>query len=160
MRDFLTLFKLDTSDAELMRAQFKAFCGHIPLLYVILACNTVAITVITFQPGQLVRTLLCPIAIAAFALSRAVWWYRQTDTDQLSDAAIAGHLKRVCALAIILTLTFNAWVIWVYQDASAFARNNLTFFLALSQISTVFCMMTLRAAAMRVAVVSTVSFAL
>lgn len=160
MRAFLQLFDLDTSDPELMRAQFRSFRGHIPLLYGILVCNTVAITVTSFDAALLTKTLLAPIAISTIAIVRAIWWLRQGDAHNLTDAAISGHLKRTCLLAVIMTLTFNAWVIWVYQDAGAYARSNLTFFLALSQVSTVFCLMTLRAAAMLVAVVSTLSFAL
>lgn len=160
MRAFFRLFSLDTSDPELMRAQFSSFQGHIPLLYGILVCNTVAITVTAFNPQQLVKTLLSPIAISGIALIRAIWWLRQGDAQKLTDGQISVYLRNTCQLAVVLTLTFNAWVIWVYQDADAYARSNLTFFLALSQVSTVFCLMTLRAAAMWVSVVSTVSFAL
>ncbi|RNJ62839.1 MAG: EAL domain-containing protein [Porphyrobacter sp. IPPAS B-1204] len=160
MRAFLRLFDLDTSDPELIRAQFSSFQGHIPLLYGILVCNTVAITVTSFNSEQLVKTLFAPIAISGIAIIRAIWWLRQGDARKLSDTEIAKHLKRTCQLAVLMTLVFNAWVIWVYQDANAFARSNLTFFLALSQVSSVFCLMTLRAAAMLVAVVSTISFAL
>lgn len=160
MRSFLKLFRLDTSDPELMRAQFHSFCGHIPLLYGILVSNTVAITVTCFDEGQLIKTLASPILISSIGIARSVWWLRQARSRQWSDAEIAGHLKRTCWLAVILTLLFNAWVIWVYQGADGYERSNLTFFLALSQVSTVFCLMTLRAAAMLVAVVSTVAFAL
>lgn len=160
MRAFLQLFDLDTSDPELMRAQFRSFRGHISLLYGILVCNTVAITVTSFDAASLAKTLVAPAAISAIAIARAIWWLRQGDAHNLTDAAISTYLRRTCQLAVIMTLTFNAWVIWVFQDAGAYARSNLTFFLALSQVSTVFCLMTLRAAAMLVAVVSTLSFAL
>lgn len=160
MRAFFQLFDLDTGDPELMRAQFRSFQGHIPLLYGILVCNTVAITVTSFNAELLIKTLVAPIAISSIAIVRAIWWLRQGDAQNLSDPEISKHLKRTCQLAVIMTLTFNAWVIWVYQDAGAYARSNLTFFLALSQVSTVFCLMTLRAAAMMVAVVSTIAFAL
>lgn len=160
MRLLLRLFDLDTSDPELMRAQFRSFHGHIPLLYGILVCNTVAITVTSFNADMPVKTLVAPIAISGIAITRAIWWLWQGDGGTLSDAEISKHLKRTCQLAVLMTLVFNAWVIWVYQTADAFARSNLTFFLALSQVSSVFCLMTLRAAAMLVAVVSTISFAL
>lgn len=160
MRAFLELFDLDTKDPELNRAQFRSFQGHIPLLYGILVCNTVAITVTSFNAELLVKTLFAPIAISGIAIIRAIWWLRQGDARKLSDAQISNHLRRTCQLAVLMTLVFNAWVIWVYQDADAFARSNLTFFLALSQVSSVFCLMTLRPAAMLVAVVSTISFAL
>ena len=160
MNKFFGLFDLDKSDPELMRAQFRSFQGHIPLLYGILICNTLAITVTSFNPDLLAKTLVAPIAITGIAMSRAIWWLRQGDSSTLGDDEITSHLKRTCRLAVVLTLTFNVWVIWVYQDADAFSRSNLTFFLALSQVSTVFCLMTLRAAAMLVAAVSTISFAL
>jgi len=160
MRAFLKLFRLDTSDPELMRAQFHSFCGHIPLLYGILVSNTVAIAVTCFDGQQLVKTLASPMLICAIGITRALWWLRQARAREWSDAEIAGHLRRTCLLAVILTLIFNAWVIWVYQNADGYQRSNLTFFLALSQVSTVFCLMTLRAAAMLVAVVSTTAFAL
>lgn len=160
MRAFLELFDLDTRDPELNRAQFRSFQGHIPLLYGILVCNTVAITVTSFNAELLVKTLFAPIAISGIAIIRAIWWLRQGDARKLNDAQISNHLRRTCQLAVLMTLVFNAWVIWVYQDADAFARSNLTFFLALSQVSSVFCLMTLRPAAMLVAVVSTISFAL
>lgn len=160
MRAFLELFDLDTRDPELNRAQFRSFQGHIPLLYGILVCNTVAITVTSFNAELLVKTFFAPIAISGIAIIRAIWWMRQGDARKLNDAEISNHLRRTCQLAVLMTLVFNAWVIWVYQDADAFARSNLTFFLALSQVSSVFCLMTLRPAAMLVAVVSTISFAL
>lgn len=160
MGNVLRLFQLDAQGSELQRAQFQAFCGHIPLLYAILFCNTVAITATTFDPRSLLKTALVPILISAIIVSRAVWWMRQKDMDKLSDEEISLHLVRTCVVAVVLTLAFNAWVIWIYQDANAFARSNLTFFLALSQVSTVFCLMTSRIAAMLVAVVSTVSFVL
>ncbi|MDY7099034.1 MAG: EAL domain-containing protein, partial [Pseudomonadota bacterium] len=160
MRGFLKLFILDTSDGELMRAQFSSFSRHIPLLYVILVINTVAIVVTSFQSDHLFKTLIAPALISGFALTRAYWWSRQTEPDRLTDGQISAYLKRTCILAVIQTLAFTLWVIWIYQDADVVARSNLTFFLALSQVSTVFCLMTLRVAAMLVAVVSTGSFAL
>lgn len=160
MHAFLKLFRLDTSDPELMRAQFHSFCGHIPLLYGILVSNTVAITVTCFDGAQLIKTLASPIVICAIGITRAAWWLRKARAREWSDSEIAGHLRRTCLLAVILTLIFNAWVIWVYQGADGYERSNLTFFLALSQVSTVFCLMTLRAAAMLVAVVSTTAFSL
>lgn len=157
---FRRIFELDTSDRELMRAQFSSFRKHIPLLYLILVVNTVAITFTSYQPAELLKTLIVPSLISTFALGRAIWWARQKTVNHLSDEQISAHLKRTCVLAVVQTLIFTLWVIWVYQDVDAYQRSNLTFFLALSQVSTVFCLMTLRVAATLVALVSTVSFAL
>ncbi|MBB4614072.1 putative bifunctional diguanylate cyclase/phosphodiesterase [Novosphingobium taihuense] len=154
-RDF---FKLDTSDAELSRAQFRSFSVHMPLLYAILVCNAVAITVSFFDANLLFKTFVTPLFICSIAIWRAVWWWRQSDPARLTDAQIDSYLKRTCNLAVIMTVAFEAWCMWVFQDGSGYTRANLTFFLALTEVSTVFCLMTLRAAAMRVALVSTASF--
>ncbi|MFY7837141.1 MAG: diguanylate cyclase domain-containing protein, partial [Novosphingobium sp.] len=159
MRALLDFFRLDTSDAELTRAQFRSFSKHMPLLYAILVCNALAITFTSFDSGQIVKTLLTPMAICALAISRGVWWRQQAEPEQLSDAHIVQSLRRTCWLAVLMTLAFEAWCIWVFEGADAYARSNVTFFLGLTEVSTVFCLMTLRAAAMRVAVVSTFSFA-
>ncbi|UAB78864.1 EAL domain-containing protein [Erythrobacter sp. SCSIO 43205] len=154
------MFVIDTSDRELMRAQFRSFSKHIPLLYIILVINTAAIVITSFRLEHYEKTLIVPAIISSFALARAVWWSRQKNADHLSDEQISAYLRRTCVLAAVQSLTFTLWAIWVYQGLDAFGRSNVTFFLALSQVSTVFCLMTLRVAANLVALVSTVSFAL
>ncbi len=159
MRALLDIFRVETSDAELNRAQFRSFSRQMPLLYAILVCNALAITFTSFDPAQAIKTFVTPATMCALAISRAFWWWRQTDPDRLSDAQIVDYLKRTCTLAVLMTMSFEIWCIWVYQSADYYARSSLTFFLGLTEVSTVFCLMALRAAAMRVAVVSTFSFA-
>lgn len=61
-------------------------------------------------------------------------------------------------LAIILTGGFTAWAIVLYPHGDMQAKAHLTFFLALTQISSVFCLFPLRSAALSVATVATVPF--
>lgn len=49
MRAFTEFLKLDTSDAELTRAQFRSFSSQMPLLYGILVCNALAIAIEFFD---------------------------------------------------------------------------------------------------------------
>ncbi|MDI1297363.1 MAG: EAL domain-containing protein [bacterium] len=154
------LFKLDTEDKELARAQFLSFSKQMPLLYIILVFNAVAIMVDFFRPEMFLKTVITPLFICAVALTRANWWMRQTGGNNFTDEQIVLYIKRTCMLAVVMTLAFELWCIWIYDSGDAYARGHLTFFLALTQVSSVFCLMTLRAAAMRVAAVSTLSFAL
>lgn len=131
-----------------------------PLLYIILVCNAVAITVDFFRPDMLLKTVVTPIVICAVALIRAFWWMRQVDGSNFSDEQIVAYIERTCTLAVVMTLAFELWCIWIYDSGDAYARGHLTFFLALTQVSSVFCLMAMRAAAMRVAAVSTLSFVL
>lgn len=160
MRGMLDFFKLDTSDAELSRAQFRSFSSHMPLLYAILVCNALAIAVTVFDASHLLETLITPAIICGIAIWRAFWWWRQTDPDSLTDQQIAHYLQRTGRLAVVMTMAFEAWCIWVYQQGDVYTHANLTFFLGMTEVTTVFCLMTLRGAAMRVALVSTLSFVL
>lgn len=161
MRALIDLFRLDTSDAELARAQFKSFSRQMPLLYGILICNALAITITYADVAAPFSTLIAPLAMCAYALQRALWWWRQpTAAATLSDAQIAYYIRRTCRLAVIMTLAFEGWCMWIYPAGNAYAKGNLTFFLGLTEVSTVFCLMTLRAAAMRTAVACTLPFAL
>ena len=156
----VALFSLDLDDPDLARAQFRSFSRQMPLLYIILVFNAIALMVDFFRPDYLIKTLFAPLVICTIALVRAHWWWRQDSADIISDSEIAVYIKRTCSLAVVLTLTFEMWCFWIYDLGDAYARGHLTFFLALTQVSTVFCLMTMRAAAMRVAVVSTLAFVL
>jgi diguanylate cyclase (GGDEF)-like protein len=158
MRALVDFFRLDTSDAELARAQFSSLCAHLPLLYVILVGNALAIAAIYFDPAMPIKTLIIPALICGIAMSRCVWWWRTADPVAFSDAEIGQNLHRTSLLAVGMTLAFEVWCIWIYKDGDAYDRGSLTFFLGLTEVSTVFCLMTLGAVAMRVAVVSTFSF--
>ncbi|MCX7283230.1 MAG: diguanylate cyclase, partial [Novosphingobium sp.] len=158
MRALLDFFRLDTSDAELSRAQFRALSSHLPLLYAILVCNALAIAVTFFNPDHLFKTLAAPTLICGIAVSRAVWWFRSSNTTAFSDSEIRVQLQRTGTLGVVMTVAFEAWCIWIYKDGDAYARGSLTFFLGLTGVSTVFCLMTVGAVAMRVAVVCTFSF--
>lgn len=158
MRAFLEFFRLDTSDPELSRAQFRSFASHMPLLYGILVCNALAIALTFFDSQQVLKTVLTPLFIGGVAITRGVWWWR-SDTDALTDTQIAAYLRRTCTLAVVMTLAFELWCMAIYRDGDAYERGSLTFFLALTEVSTVFCLMALRAAALRVAVVCTGCFA-
>lgn len=158
MRRVVALFRLDADDPELARAQFRSFSRQMPLLYIILVFNATAIMADYFRPDHLFQTLVAPLFICTIALVRGYWWWRQDGGDALSDHEIARHIKRTCTLAVIMTLAFDLWSFWIYDLGDAYARGHLTFFLALTQVSTVFCLMTMRAAAMRVATASTLAF--
>ncbi len=159
MRAFLDLFRLDISDAELNRAKFRSFSRHMPLLYGILVSNAAAIVITAFDSGQIVMTVLTPLLLCVIATTRGIWWWRRRDDTRISDAQVAYYLRRTCTLAVVMTLMYEGWCVWLYQEADTFMRSNLTFFLGLTEVSTVFCLMTFRAAALRVALVSTFSFA-
>lgn len=160
LRRAFALFQLDTSDSELTHAQFRSFSRQMPLLYGILVCNAAAIMIEFYRPEYIVRTALAPMAMCAIGIWRAIWWFRQKDIEAIADAQVSALLIRTGRLALVMTLGFEAWCMWLYPLGDAYSRGHLTFFLALTQVSSVFCLMSIRSAALRVALASTVPFAL
>ena len=153
-----SLFKLEIDDPELARAQFSSFSKQMPLLYAILVFNAAAIVWDFFDRGALFETFIFPLSMCVVASVRAVWWWRQGDGSGFSDQQITRYITRTCNLAVVMTLGFELWCMWIYNTGNAYARGHLTFFLALTAVSTVFCLMAMRAAAMRVAATSTIAF--
>jgi diguanylate cyclase (GGDEF)-like protein len=158
LRFLASLMTVDTDDPQLARAQFRSFAKQLPLLYMILVCNAVAIAWEFFRFDHLLETLVTPAVICYVAIVRAFWWLRQGEGDGRTDAEIAHLVRRTCDLAVVITIAFTGWGMWIYDLGDAYARGHVTFFLALTQVSCVFCLMTMRAAAMRVAATSTFLF--
>ena len=149
---------LDVDDPGLARAQFRSFAKQMPLLYCILIFNTIAIISVYYEYKYFFETLIFPLIMCLIASLRAHWWQNQKDDSLFSDAQIATYIKRTCNLAVIMTLGFELWCMWIYPRGDAFNKGHLTFFLALTSVSTVFCLMSMRAAAMRVAASSAIAF--
>eukprot|EP01037_Dinobryon_pediforme_P027928 gene27928-30995_t len=154
LRAVALLFKLETPDTELARAQFRSLAKQVPLLYLILICNTAAITSEFFRTEAPFRTLVLPTMLCAIAAVRAIWWLGQTNNKGIPDADVARLIRRTCNLALVLTTAFEIWSASIYHLGTAKSRDQLIFFLSLTQVSTIFCLMRIRAAAMRVAAVT------
>ena len=108
-----SLYRLETDDAELARAQFRTFSKQMPLLYCILVFNAGAIMWDFYNPEKLFETFLFPLAMCAVALVRSFWWFRQGDGSHFSDKEIAHYITRTCGLAVIMTFSFELWCMWI-----------------------------------------------
>lgn len=138
------LFVLDTSDPELARAQFASFAKQMPLLYAILVLNAGAITLEFFRPNRIWLTVVVPLVICGIALWRGCWWWCQDGSVRFSDADITRTVRHTGNISVVMTLAFNVWCMAIYPSGDHYARSHLSFFLGLTQVSTVFCLMTMR----------------
>jgi diguanylate cyclase (GGDEF)-like protein len=154
LRTVAPLFKLETRDPELARAQFRSLAKQVPLLYLILICNTAAISSAFFRAEVPIRTLILPVMLCAIAAVRAIWWLRQTANRCISDEEVSRLIRRTCNLALLLTMAFEIWSASIYDLGSSKSRGQLIYFLSLTQVSTIFCLIRIRAAAMRVSAVT------
>ena len=142
---------------DLCRAQFREFVHQVPLMYVILSWNAVAVAFTYRDHAGSVLSCGVALVLCAVAAIRGHWWTRNGQRN-FSDAEIIRQIRRTGLLAIILTAMFTGWAITLYPHGDMQAKAHLTFFLALTQISSVFCLFPLRSAALSVATVATVPF--
>jgi diguanylate cyclase (GGDEF)-like protein len=150
-------YRLEVSDMDLARAQFREFVHQVPLLYFILSCNAAAVSLTYSQFADPMLSSVFPIVLCSIAAVRGTWWSRRKQSV-FSDAEIQRHIRTTGTLAVVMTTAFMAWGLLLYSYGDVQAKGHLTFFLALTQISAVFCLMPLRSAALSVATVGTAPF--
>lgn len=142
---------------DLCRAQFREFVHQVPLMYFIVSWNAVAVAFTFRDHASPWLSSMFPIVLCAVACVRGFWWTRKSKAA-FSDTEILRHIRTTGTLAIVLTAAFTLWSLLLYPHGDTQAKAHLTFFLALTQISTVFCLFPLRSAALSVATVATIPF--
>ncbi|MCZ8313537.1 EAL domain-containing protein [Phreatobacter sp.] len=139
-------------DPNLLRAQHRAFSGQVPLMYVILMTNTwaLAITHVSHAPAWL--TIGVPCLMTAITGLRIVMWWRRRGGHTTPERARA-ELGRTLKLGVVISLGFALWSLSLYSYGTAYTRAHVAFYMAITVISCIFCLMHLRPAAMTVAVI-------
>ena len=153
----ISMFRVSGENAALARSQFIALSRQIPLLYFILVTNTagLAISHIHSTPAPLsiwVPALLCLVCAARFA-----WWLRTRHHD-VDAATAAKRLRRTVRLAAVLAVFFTAWGLSLYPYGDEYQQSHVAFYMAITVIGCIFCLMHLRAAALSLTVIVIIPF--
>jgi predicted signal transduction protein with EAL and GGDEF domain len=156
-RRVVGLYRLRIDDPDLLRAQFDAFVRQIPLLYFVLSCNAAAVAFSFRDLGPALITNIFPALLCALCAYRGLWWWRRKQAH-FSLEQIRYYIMTVSRLAVIMASFFMLWGLTLYPYGDAYARGHLTFFLALTTIASICCLMPLPSAALGVATVSLVPF--
>ena len=153
------LLRVPADNPELMRAQFAAFSKQIPLLYFILIVNSLAVTYtfLPLAPGWL--TVGVPALLCALAGIRTVWWLRQGERV-LTDAEVLRNLRLTNRIAAPIGVLFTGWSFLLFPYGDPFAKGQVAFYMAVTVIGCIFCLMHLRSSALIVTVVVNVPYVL
>ncbi len=155
--DLLKLFRVPTGNDELALAQFTAFSKQIPLLYLILGSNSLAVawTFRSLAPAWL--AIYIPAGLCVLCVARLAWWLRQR-RSVVDGASAVRNLQLTNKLAALIALCFTAWGLAIYRYGDAYAQGQVAFYLALTVIGCIFCLMHLRSAALTVTLVVNIPF--
>ena len=142
---------------ELVRSQFAAFTTQLPVLYGILVVNmaALAVTHVAFAPLWLGAGV--PAALGAVCLSRAFFWLRTSRAD-ISAKQAAAKLRATLPLAATLAACFTAWAISMLPYGGPLEQCQVAFFIAITVIACIFCLMHLLRAAVVVTVIVVAPF--
>ncbi len=145
------LFRVPTDNPELLRAQFLALSKQAPLLYFLLISNSaaVAFTFSRLAPAWLsiyVPTVLCSLC----ATRLYIWWRQGKKAPVLSDEALRSHLQLTNILACCIGAVFTAWGLMLFHYGDTSAKAHVAFYMAITVIGCIFCLMHLRSAALTI----------
>jgi diguanylate cyclase (GGDEF)-like protein len=145
--------------AELRRSQYEAFSRQIPLLYALLIVNTTAVVFTHFRVAPKWLAIYLPVALCAVCGGRVAVWLRARNAE-LPDAVIAQRLQNTLRLGAMLGAAFTAWGLLLYPYGDAYARCHVAFYMSVTVIGCIFCLMHMRAAALLMTFIVVVPFAL
>ncbi|MBX9456341.1 MAG: EAL domain-containing protein [Rhizobium sp.] len=146
------LFAIPRDNPVLTIAQYEAFSKQVPLMYAILLTNMVALafTHAAVAPSWLVYYL--PGLMGGVSLLRTFSWLKSRHTKV--EAAEAYRKLRATNIVVgPITVAFTAWALLLLPYGDAFQRSHVVFFMAITVIGCIFCLMHLRSAALAVTVI-------
>ncbi|MCF3642893.1 EAL domain-containing protein [Rhizobium sp. TRM95111] len=151
-RNVRVFMSLPSDNPELLKAQYKAFSKQIPLMYFILLASMWALSATHFSSSPRWLVLHAPGLLTVLCAARILlWWKWRTDDPTYGQARKA--LAQTNYLSSLIAVLFSAWSIALFPYGDAYAQSHVAFFMAITVIGCIFCLMHLRPAAFTVAII-------
>ncbi len=144
---WLDLLKVPHGNPALTAAQFEAFSKQVPLLYFILATNMISLawTHQGVAPDYLVVYL--PAVLTSLFALRSLIWLRGRKRQRTPEQAYR-QLRATNILTFPIAVCCTAWSVALLPYGDAYQRAHVAFFMAITVIGCIFCLMHLRSAAL------------
>jgi diguanylate cyclase (GGDEF)-like protein len=155
----VALFAIPADNAGLMQSQVKALSGRIPLLYFIVFVNTAAVAWTHYGIAPNSLTVGFPTIIALAGLARARAWLNLRG-GAISDSGARTLLNATIVVSGVFGAVFLAWGLALYQYGDAYAQAHVVFYMVITVIGGIFCLMHLRSAALMLTGVTVIPFSL
>lgn len=147
LKNITDFIRVSDENPELLKAQYRAFCRQMPMMYFILMSSTwaLAITHKAVAPAWLTMTVPCLFTL--LSATRMIFWWRSRNVQPTAQQAYAA-MKRTNRLAVGIALAFTTWSYLLYPYGDAFQKSHIAFYMSITVISCIFCLMHLRSAAL------------
>jgi diguanylate cyclase (GGDEF)-like protein len=141
-----------SDNPDLLKAQYRAFSRQMPMMYFILLSSTWALAVTHMQLAPLWLTVGVPALFTLGCTVRVAFWWRTRGIDPRPEVALAA-LRRTNRLAAGIAMAFTLWSFMLVPYGDAYTRSHVAFYMAITVISCIFCLMYVRSAAFTVTVI-------
>ena len=157
VEDAIGLLTVPRDNPALTVAQYEAFSKQVPLMYAILLTNMAALawTHAAVAPVWLVYDL--PGIMGVIGVTRMISWLRARK-HRVDAAEAYRKLRSTNIVTGPITVAFTGWALLLLPYGDAFQRSHVAFFMAITVIGCIFCLMHLRSAALTVTAVVNVPF--
>lgn len=155
----LNLFRVPADDPELAVAQYRALSQQVPLLYFLLIVSSLAVSFTFSHLAPLWLSVWLPGTLCAIAGVRAIQWWLARDKSVTAEQAVS-QLRRTTRLAALLAVGFMAWGLSLHPYGDAHAQGHVIFYMGITVVGCIFCLMHLRPAALLVTLIVNIPFIL
>ena len=139
-------FAIRCDGTDFAVVQLTKLRRQLPLLYLVLIINMVAVAFTHYGLAPNWLTVAVPLLLGSICAVRAVFWARSSSAS-FSVAEARGHLRRTTFLAGALSAFFLLWALSLNQYGGPYEQGHVTFFVAITVIGCIFCLMHLPQAA-------------
>lgn len=153
----IKLFTVPKDNPALTLSQFEAFSKQVPLLYFILLTNMAALVWTHAEVAPAWLVLYLPGVIGSVCFFRMIGWIIHRDLKVDAGQAYR-RLRSTNILAAPIAIFCTAWSLSLLPYGDAYQRGHVAFFMAITVIGCIFCLMHLRSAALVVTVLVNVPF--
>lgn len=151
------LFSIQRHHPRLLEAQYFALSRQLPVMYVVLLINTLALAATHYSVAPHWLAVDIPLLLTALGGTRAAVWWRGRHRP-MTPQLIFRKLTRTNRLATFIALCFTTWALALFPYGDAYTKSHVAFYMAITAIVCIFCLMHLRSAAMMTTAVVNIAF--
>lgn len=159
----LALFSSSSTSGEVVLAQLDAYKRRVPILYVVIFINVVALSFTHFGAATPILTVCVPAFIGAVIILRLMHWLR-VKSQIVSVAEARRMIRKTTYLGSIIALATISWALALYSHANADngtdlgTRAHVVLFVGVTVISCVCLMMHVKAMAVMIMLIVVPTF--
>jgi diguanylate cyclase (GGDEF)-like protein len=148
---------MQDTPADRASAQLRELMRQLPLIHLFLPLNVVAVGWSHYDDAPSWLTILVPSFLIGFSVVRLLHWQR-VRKQKLTDAATMRILRRTPAISIAFALAYTSWGLALSQYGGPIGQAHVAFFLAVTLLGYIACMLHLPQAALGIAAFSIVPY--